>query len=44
MSDGGRPLDERIWIAAGALSCCVSAGISLAAILAGVSFILERMG
>jgi len=39
-----RELDSRRWLLAGFASCALSAGIVLAALIAGVNFILERVG
>lgn len=44
MTEGGRPLDDRVWLLTGALCCCLSAAVTLLAILTGISWIISQAG
>lgn len=44
MSEGGRSLNPDRWLLTGIVCCCISAGISLAAILTAVSWIISQAG
>lgn len=43
MTEGGRPLVPDLWILTGALCCCLSAGVTLLAILTGISWIMAQV-